>query len=273
MKFSILIVILVVSCSSSKPTPYRPEKKKEGYRDETFEDLRVATFKANNYTKREKAKNYAEFRAIEICREIRKIANILDVFDKTIEREVTRSTGSGWGPNYAFGMYPYYSRYSSFGFGIGMNTMSSSSWRETLAYPVIQIYYTCEDFVIRPQIIFKELAMGEIKHLVKDVKGGLQIEKILDDSPNKNAVEVGDIILKANGKRIERVYELIRLFQKVDTIVTFQLLREGKRVVANIKGLDITERAKAKEEEIINNVCHDKKHKRQKSLKKRDLCR
>lgn len=273
MKYSFLILLIIASCASSKPTPYQSEKKKEGYRDEFFEDLKVASFRANNHTKRDKAKSYAEFRAIETCRAENKITNILDLIDKTIEKEITRSSGTGWGPNYGFGMYPYYSRYSNFGFGVSMNTMSSNSWNETLAFPVIQIYYTCKDKVIRPQIIFKELLMDEMKHIVKDVKGGLQVEKILDDSPNKKIVEVGDIILKANGKRIEKVFELIRLFHEPDTVVTLQILREGERSVANIKGVDISESAQAKENEIINDVCRDKKHNYQKSLNKRDLCR
>lgn len=273
MKFTILILFILTSCASSKPTPYQPEKKKEGYRDEFFEELKVASFKGNNYTKRDKAKNYAEFRAIENCRVTNQIANILDVFDKTIEKEITRSSGTGWGPNYGFGMYPYYSRYSNFGFGVGMNTMSSNSWNETLVYPFIQVYYTCENKVIRPQIIFKELSVDELKHLVKDIKGGLQVEKILDDSPNKNTVEIGDIILKANGKRIEKVFELIRLFLVPNSVVTLQMLREGEKIVTNIKGLDITEKALAKENEIIGHVCRDKKHKNQKSLQRRDLCR
>lgn len=270
--FSLIMIFIVTSCASNKPTPYQSEKKKEGYRDEFYEDLKVATFKANSYTKREKAKSYAEFRAIETCRGENKIANIIDVFDKTIEKEITRSSGTGWGPSYGFGMYPYYSRYSSFGLGVGMNTMSSNSWNETIVYPVLQVYYTCAEKVFRPQLIFKELSVEEMKHIVKDVKGAIQVEKIIEDSPNKSAVVEGDLVIKANGRRIDKVYELIRLFNKPDTVVTLQVLREGERVVTNIKGIDITERVKVKENEIISNVCADKKHKYQKSLKKRDLC-
>lgn len=274
MKMTFLILLsLIMGCASSKPTPYQSEKKKEGYRDEFFEDLKVSTFKANNYTKREKAKSYAEFRAIETCQAENKKTNIIDVIDKTLEKDITRSSGTGLGPSYGFGMYPYYGRYSSFGFGVGVNSMSSNSWNETLVYPYIQTYYTCEEKVSRPQILFKELSTEEMKHLVKDLKGGLQIIKILDDSPNKAAIQEGDIVLKANAKRVEKIYELIRLFKTPESIVTVQLLREGEKMISTLRVLDITENVSAKENEIIAMVCKDKKHKNQKFLKKRDLCR
>ena len=268
----ILILLLIAGCSSTKPTPYQKEKKKEGYRDSTIEDLKVSTFKGNTYTKKEKAQMYGEFRAIENCSKENLHANIIDIFDKTVHKEITRSTGSGWGPSY-FGMYPYYSRYSSFGFGAGFNTMSSNSWNETLVFPVIEIYYNCAQTIHRPGIIFKELSAEQMKHLVKDVKGAIQVEKIQENSLNQKSIELGDIILKANGKRIEKVYELIRLFTKDSPDVNIQILREGEKIPGKITSSDITSEVDKTEKEIISKVCKNKKEKREKELADNKLCK
>lgn len=252
-----------MSCSTSKPTPYQKEKKKEGYRDRTFEELRVSSFKANPYTKKNRAVLYAEFRAIDQCRaESKKHANLIDVLDKTIEKEITKSTGGAWGPSIYGGAYPYYSRYSTIGVGIDYSTISSNSWKETLTFPYIEILYTCSDLVFRPKVQLKELGADEIKHLVKDVKGALQIEKILDDSPNKDRFESGDIILKASGKRIEKVYELIGLFNAIQRDVPLDILREGERHLINLKSVDVTKDVALTENEIIKKACQDKKIKK-----------
>lgn len=267
-----LIFLIVAGCSTSRPTPYQKEKKKEGYRDQTIEEFKVASFKANANTKKEKAQLYAQFRAIEVCRETEnKTANIIDIFDRTVEKVITRSTGSGWGPSY-YGTYPYYSRYSSFGIGASYNTMSSNSWNETLVYPFIEIYYTCSDTIVRPKLIFKELSAEQVKHLVKDIKGAIQVENIPADSPNKDSVVLGDIILKANGKRIEKVFELIRLFNKQNRDVSVLLLREGEKVTGKLKSADITEEAKKTEEDIIKGVCDMKQKEKEVELKTNKLC-
>jgi hypothetical protein len=267
------ILLLAISCASNNPTPYQKQKKKElGYSDSQTDNLRIATFRGNSYTSKEKARRYAEFRAIEICREsTEKHANIMDVFDKTVEKEITRSSGSTWGPSY-FGMYPYYSRYSSFGIGAGFNTISTNSWNETLTFPIIDVYFTCAKEVYRPLLFFKELPAGDIKHLVKDVKGAIQVEKIPEKSPNGNVLETGDIILRGNGIRIEKVYQFINLFAPGNQNVKVDLLREGDLRKVTVKSEEITDKVKKMEKEIIQKVCKYKNKKEQAALKRNKLC-
>lgn len=258
-----LLLVLVASCSTSKPTPYQKEKKKQGYRDLTYEELRVSSFKANAHTKKDRATLYAEFRAIDLClAEGKKHANLIDVIDKTVEKEITKSSGGAWGPSFYGGAYPYYSRYSTIGVGIDYSTISTDSWKETMTFPHIEIYYTCTDQVFRPKIQFKELSAEEIKHLVKDVKGALQIEKIMDSSPNKDSFETGDIILKANNRRMQKVFELISLLNANRREVVLEILREGERKRLTLKSADVTSEVSQAEERIIKEACLDKKIKK-----------
>lgn len=273
MVVRIFILALLTACASSRPTPYQKEKKKQGYRDQSLEDLRVASFRGNAYTKKDRASLFAEFRAIENCQEgERKHANIIDISDKTVAKEITRSSGGVWGPSFYGGMYPYYSRHSSFGVGIDYSSVNTQSWNETLLFPYIEIYYTCSDKIYRPQVHFKELSAEQVKHLIKDVKGGLQVEKILDSSPNKETVQVGDIILKANGRRVEKIFELIRLFNENHDVVTLQILREGHRVNSKLLSVEVTSEVAKAERSIIQKVCSYKTDKYQKALKERPIC-
>lgn len=262
----LLVALFLVGCAT-KPTPYQKEKKKEGYRDSVQEDLKVVTFRANTKTKKSTAQSYAEFRAIENCHAEKKHANIIDMNDRTVEKEVVRTTGSGWGPTYGFGVYPYYGRYSSFGFGANFSTINTDSWSETLTYPVIEVYYNCSERMFRPEVMLKEISAEQMKLLVKDLKGALQVEKIPDHSPNKNRVEPGDIILKANGRRVERIHELIRIFTSDDAEVTLQILREGQKQITKLIAKDVTSDALKAEQEIIDRVCKDKDDSHQTRLK------
>src|SRR5690606_15763852 len=109
-----------------------------------------------------------------------------------------------YGPS-GISMYPYYySRYSTIGFGVNYNTIDTESWNETYNYPVIEVLYRCEDLVFRPKLSFRELNADQMRDLVKDVKGGIQVEEILDER-NKVSLKVGDIIIRGEGNRIEHV--------------------------------------------------------------------
>jgi hypothetical protein len=269
----ILLVFLFLTGCSIHPTPYQKEKKKEGYSDGLDDEIRIARFIANSSTKGRTAQKYAEFRAIEYCREVENThANIIDISDKSRKKNVIKTSGGSWGPSFAFGMYPYYSRYSSFGMGLGYHSHQTESWSETLTYPEIEVFYRCSDYMIRPQLILKEISSENMRLLVKDLKGALQVEEISTESINRGIIEIGDIILKANEQRIEKVYDFINLFQKRNSIVHVQLLRDGERKEVNLKGREVTQDALNAEDSIIHLVCQDKNKKYQKKLKKSNIC-
>lgn len=268
-----LVLLSLVACAS-KPTPYQKETDKQGYRDQTIDGLRIASFKANSHTKKERTLSYAEFRAIEQCRSENLHANIIDTADKTVAKDVVRTSGSSWGPTYwGMGMYPYYSRYSSIGFSTGFNTINTDSWHETVTYPQVEVYYTCAGKVVRPKLYFKEISPEQMKLLVKDLKGAIQIEKIDESSPNKKTFELGDIIIRADGKRIEKIHELIGQLSSQKPEIKVLIMREGEKIEKRLKTTDVTEEVGKAEIEIINTVCKTKKEDNQKNLPENKLCK
>jgi hypothetical protein len=164
-------------------------------------------------------------------------------------------------------MSPFYHRYSGFGFGAGINTFQSNSWNETYVYPEIDVLYECANVAYEPEVIFREVPAEEMKHLVQDLKGAIQVEKILDGSPNKKVLEYGDIILRGDGERIQKIHQLLRLISPEKKEANLEIIRDGKRVRVALKGMNVTESVAKSQNEVIREACEKK------DLKERVLCK
>ena len=254
----LMLLVLVVGCASERTKYGKYSKKEGGYQEKTVDNnLRVVSFKANTYTKVGLATKFAKFRAIDICTsENFKLTHLLDTFDKTRSKTVTRTSSSGY-PSYYYGMSPFYSRYSGFGYGFGFSTMNTSSWNETVQYPDIEVIFECVNEVWAPEVTFREVPPDEMKHLVKDLKGGLQVEKIPSGTPGKNDVKVGDIIIYGNGERIQQTYQLVSLFKNhKDHTIRVEVLRNGLTKEGLIlRGIDSSDRILSAQNDIIKSAC------------------
>lgn len=267
----LVILCVLMSCSSQKPTKYQAYKKKKGggYQEQLIgENLWLVSFKGNEKSSVSTSTAFAKFRAIEICRkEKKKFAHILDSLDKTKRKTITRTSSTGF-PSYYYGMSPFYSRYSGFGYGFGFSSTNSSSWNETLKYPRIEVFFECADEVYGPELALREVMGEEMKHLVKDLKGGLQVENIPAGSPNEGKIQVGDIIIRGQGKRIEQAYLLSTMFGKASGYkIKVDLLRNGTTKSAVMKGTSITSEVEKEQKEVIKKVCKNEE------VKKNELCK
>lgn len=266
---SLSCVLMLVACSSGR-SKYQVYKKKEGgYLQEKFqEDLSLVSFRGNSMTKKSTAELFAKFRAIELCQEAgKKYAGIVGIIDRSESKTVTRTNGAVYGfPSYYYGYSPFYSRYSGIGFGGSFGTMSGSSWNETLTYPSLEVVYRCSDQVFEPEIIMREVSAEEMKHLVKDLKGALQIEKVIAGSPNQK-LEIGDIILRAEGKRVEKTWQIMQAFTQTKKLLPIEVLRDGERVKLTLSSKDVSAEVEKSQQDIMKSACDFKE------IKKRPLCK
>ncbi len=257
--FIILSLVILASCSSAKRTQYQKyDDKVGGYSDSILEDsIHVSRFEANSLTKRSYAEMFARYHSLEECRrEGKPYSHILAVIDKSSKKKITRSNSDYWGPSYYYGMgmSPFYSRYSGFGFSTGINMVNSKAWEETLVYPEVEVVYHCAEKVYEPEIAMRDIPADEMKHLVKDLRGAVQVEKILPGSPNRNLQEE-DIIIKANGKRIMKGHQLLALFKDGPDPVKVELLREGERKTVSVRADDVTKNVSENLTELKNRAC------------------
>ena len=250
-----LLLVLVTSCASDRTKYGKYSKKEGGYQEKVLEDsLRVVSFKANSRTKTELARKFARFRATEIClTENFKLAHILGVFDKTESKTVTRTSSNGY-PSYYYGMSPFYGRYSGFGFGFG--SMHSSSWNETLKYPDVEVIFQCANEAFEPLTVFREVPAEEMKHVVKDLRGALQVEKIPKEV-GVSELKVGDILIIAEGERIQQQYQLLSHLNKSKTRhIRVEVLRDGKTKQGLVlKAQDISPQVLEAQASLVKGVC------------------
>jgi hypothetical protein len=259
----IALTLAAVGCATT-PTPYQlSNKDKDGYSDKNMDSLlRVATFKGNSATKKETAELYAKFRAIEICKEMgNNLTHILLVRDNTYSKEISQTTANG--PSYYYGMSPYYGHYGAYGAGMGggygYGTVTTTTSNDTYTYPMFDVYFECVDKPLDAGISLINLSSSQMKTIVKDLQGAVQVDAVLDESPNKGKIEKGDIVVKANGERVEKIIDVYHMFRK-PSISNYQveLYRNGVKKTVPVAMTDVTEKVAAAQKEIIKEACKAK---------------
>lgn len=269
MRSVIMTLILLAGCGSD-PATYKASNGKTGYSDKMVDpNLKVASFQGNSSTKKEKAQLYAKFHAIEMCKEMnRKLTHILAVQDKTFQKEITQTTST---PTYYYGVAPYYGRYGAYGAGVSMygayGPVDTHTSTEVKNIPQFDVYFECVDDAIDARMSYKTLSSADLKNLVKDLKGGVQVDEVLPDSPNKDILQIGDIILKANGTRVATTIELYQAHRNSNAKkFTIEYLHEGKTKTADVKFLNVTDMVANSQAEIIKEACKSDDVKKSSSL-------
>lgn len=253
MKLVLLILLGSICACSTSPTKYVASKGEDGYSDKVISpNLRMTEFLGSSATKKESAELYAKFRAIEICLQNKaKYAHILLVKDKTFDKEITQTTT--YYPSYYYGASPYYGRY---GTSYYSGYASTHSWNESYTYPLFEVYFECVDAPVDARMSFKPLSQSQMKEFVKDIKGAVQVDEILPDSPNKNQLKVADIIISANGTRVENILELFKASRSsLGSKFTVEFFRDGVKKNADVKYLDVTEMVAHSQAQIIKEAC------------------
>lgn len=257
MKLMALILMFVmIGCSSS--SSYKAKKGDDGYTDQIIDgNLRMVTFQGNSKTSKERAETFAKFRAIEICKEMNSpIAHILVVKNQSFQKEISQT--STYYPSYYYGAAPYYGRYGPYGAGVNMYYAPAGTTvsNETYEYPKFDVYFECVTNAVDSRVSFKPLSQSQVEKFSQDMKGGVEVDEVLPDSPNKNVVKSADIILKANGNRVGSIVELYKESRNVaGKNLKLDIIREGKPKVVEAKFVDVTEMASESQNAIIKEFC------------------
>lgn len=243
---TLILLLLLVGCSHQGRSKYRAYEDKEGFRESKENSFDVVSFRGNEMTKSKEALLFARFRSIELCGE--KLSYVMNVRDRSEKKEIIRTSGNAY-PYYGMG---YGSRYSTIGFGFG--GMPMNAWSETQVYPHLDVVYACVDKVRGPHVSLREVSREEMKLLVKDLKGGLQVESVPSDSINSASLNTGDIILKLDGQRVERIEELLGFFLRKQEGV-LDLLREGEKKTVTLRSQDIQKWVAEDQSAAIKEAC------------------
>jgi hypothetical protein len=246
-------IILIAACACSSPSSYAPNKGKYGYSDKIIDPhLRMVNYLGNASTKKKDAALYAKFRAIEICLDNKSpYTHFLTMRDNTFEEQSTEAVT--YYPSAYYGASPYYGRYDSY---MGYGPTSSHVYTETHSYPKFDVFFECVSEPMDARMSFNVISHSQLKDLVKDMKGGVQVENILPDSPNKNALKPADIIISLNGTRVGNIQELFQASRNViGDKVWVEFFRNGEKKKADIKFRDVTDMVAEAQAKIIKDAC------------------
>ena len=258
MRFLLIALTLSFVGCATRPSTYKLSKPnaKEGYSDKNMDNLlRVATFQGNSATTKESAELYAKFRAIEICEELgNTLTHIMLVKDNTFSKEISQTTASG--PSYYYGMSPYYGHYSGTGVGMGYGTVSTTTSNDTYTYPMFDVYFECVDKPVDARISLINLSSSQMKEIVKDLQGAVQVDAVLEDSPNKGKIQKGDIVTRVNGERVEKIIDVYHMFRRPNASkYEVELYRNGVKKMVEVKQSDVTEQVAESQKEILKAAC------------------
>jgi hypothetical protein len=279
MRFILAIEFLAVAfifSGCATRTKYQPNDNAGGggYSDNRVDEKIVASrFAGNAYTNKQDAALLSQFRAIEYCYEQGyRAVRFYGINDLSTSQTVQKTSSYTYqNPTYISGnaysnttgnMYGnnYYgntnTNFNGTVTGGGSNS-SSRTWNETYHFPTYDTYYSCTNQAFMTKVKVKEVKADDMKPFVQDLMGAVQIEAILDGSPNKEVLQVGDIVTKVNGNRVQKnpqySSEIDASADKEHIVLT--VVRDGKPTTIKAKAVDATDMILADTNKIVGAAC------------------
>lgn len=255
---SAMCVFFLFSCVSRSPTRYQIHGKMGGYSEELVEDnLFVARFLGNAYTNPKNARFYSNCRATEVCNEKELFVRVFNVVDMTTTSQpvqVTRSM-AGSTPTYVTGSATGNRVYGTIyrGSQYGRSTTQTLTYR----YPMFDTYFTCVDRALATGVDIESISKDDVSGYVKDLMGALHIRSVLSDSPNRQILQVGDIILRVNNIRVQNPYQYTNAIEGAPNTnrIPISLVRDGKQLMIHVTTRDVTKKVAGETERVRSNCC------------------
>jgi hypothetical protein len=242
--FLIACVYLSVGCATTR-TKYEPEGKRGGYSDKELDDkgIMVARFAGNAFTNSNDALALSEFRALEVCYERGfKVARMYGTQNLSAAQTIQRSSSDFS----ATGNRNYIS-------GNG----NSTTWNQTVHYPTFDTYFSCTNQAYMTKVKLKVISAEDMKPLVKDLMGALQVQDFLDDSPNRDLLQIGDFIIKVEGTRVQNMAAVINAIDRSKNKdgIALGIIRDGKSLTVSVKAVDGTSVLEKETKKLIFKAC------------------
>lgn len=257
-----------------------------GYTDKKVSnDLMITRFGGNAYTSPQTAVMFSQFRAIEICKESGfKVARILTTTNQSKSRTVQRSSSNTTNsPTYVSGNASSNTNYNDYGNGMGQATRNTNlngtvyggnqntqqtSWNETYRFPIFDTTFKCANQVYMTKIKVKNISVDDMRPLVKDLMGAVQLIEFMEASPNREVLAIGDIITKVDSVRIRDMSQFTAAIEgsKDKGNITLSIFRDGNLMTVHATATDATQVIESLNETTVNSACSEP------DLRKRSIC-
>lgn len=270
MKVTVLLAgfAFFSSCFTTlKPTPYQMQNDYNHRTGEkntfglSFDSAKTdthtvisSTFVGNTKTTKARAYSFATLGAIEYCHKRNKEMLNLGNKDSSFSTNHVGSTSTG-------------------GYYIGDRYVpgTTSVYSYSKNYPMFRVAFVCLEHLWSrdAEYDFKEVDAVLIKDIVKDFQGGVLVKKATSSS-GKSALQVGDIILKSNGKRITRSSQFTLMLFDDKPIETLQIIRNKKIRQVKLTRNSLYPAIKIKNKASISVFCDDMEEEYDQNYDERD---
>lgn len=281
----LLILSVLFSFGCASRTKYKPMDGSGGYADKAMgKGIYISRFAGNAYTNQQDAQTYTGFRAVEVCREKGyKVARILGFQNLSTSKTVQKTSNYNYkNPTYYSGTANTNTNYNIYGNTLnsrsntnvngqvygGSSYGGSNTWNETYNFPTYDVMYSCENKIYLMGINLDPVKNENIKEFSKDTLDALAVSGFGDNSPNEEVLQLGDIILKVNGRRVVNVKQIGRQLKKAKNknAVTTLIIREGKKKNVQLTAKDGTEFFLNQNNQVVQASCNVPE------IKKRPIC-
>lgn len=258
--FLLMNVVWFIS-GCAMPTKYMSDQGEGGYSEAKINKLLYLTrFKGNSRTSKQDALDYSIFRAVEICRDNKiKLARLFFIFDFTKEEKVFHTwTSTFQSPSFVSSIL------SDFGGNVivqssvtqGSGYSITNSWSDIITTPQFHTIFACAENQITIDLDLVAVSKDEMKILVKDLLGGMQIHSLAGSSPLNKYFKYGDIITKVNDQRVQDPAMFSYAIETtVEHNIKINFYRDGKEQVVSVQKIDVSDDALKTQGALIRKVC------------------
>ncbi len=269
----ILLAAWVSGCATGR-TKYDPYTSSGGYSEANVDEkIMVARFAGNAFTNKGDAAKLSNFRATEICYEKGyKALRIYDIKDLSSSQIVQKTSSyNSQQPTYFSGSGTANTNINTYGGSGFANTNSnfsgstsgggsqggSTSWQETYHYPTFDTVFSCTNQAYMLKFKPKEISADDMKPFVKDLMGAVQVEEVMDGSPNKGILDNGDFIIKVNGSRVKNKAQMMSAIDssKDKEKIALTVVRDGQVKTVSAIAIDGTSIIIQETEKLATQAC------------------
>lgn len=270
---SIFLLGLILS-SCVHPTPYQPDQGKGGYTIERVErGLLMSRFSGNSETDWQNAQFYSVLAAVITCQDRNKMqAEVLSVMDystsKTIQHTLSSTnrqpsqinmSGTMASKTQALGQSLLTdSTYNMTGTMTGGNAQTTSStWNETLHFPDFVTLFSCEKELYRFDVEWTYRSEDLIGQITPDQLGALQCIKQNGEAPSADQLQVGDLLIKVNGRRVLSYFDLRDEIKKAPDKkkIPIEILRNKQPIHLQVEATNQTNELTKYNKTILRAAC------------------
>jgi hypothetical protein len=133
----------------------------------------------------------------------------------------------------------------------------SQSWNDTLTFPTFDSFFSCTHQAYMMKVKMKSVSAEDMRSMVKDLMGAVQVENVMAESPNRGILHTGDFVIKINNERVQNIHQISAVVDAAENKenLSVSLIRDGQTMTVIAKATDASSMIMEQNRKIISSAC------------------